>query len=231
MPGGSAPVVVATDPEEGAGEVDRGARLRVLYDRPLDPRTVGRAQISLTSGALAHFLEVRFDPVEQAIVARPFRGRRLEPGVRYTLEVRGVRDLDGAEAEPFALTFFTGESAMDPEPVGVTEWSTVATLFAARCVEGCHEGEAGLGLDLRTLESTRATAVGVAAEQTGGTGTIGRLGLGGMARIEPGDPARSYLVYKMLGDPHVWGDPMPPEGPIPPAEVALVADWILGGAR
>ena len=229
---GSDAVVVRTAPEEGAVDVDRGARLSVVHDRPLDPRTVGRAEVSLTSGALAHFLEVRFDPVERAIVTRPFRGQPLEPRVRYTLAVDGARDLDGALVEPFTLTFRTGEAFTEPGPVGSTEWAQVAPIFATHCVEGCHDGAGGgLALDLRTLASTRATALGVAADQTGGTTTIGRQGLSGMARIEEAEPSRSYLVYKMLADPHVWGEPMPPEGPLPTADIARVADWILGGAR
>ncbi len=227
-----APSVVRTAPEEGASDVDRAASLRVAFDRALDPRTVGRGQVSLGSGALEHFLEVRFDPVERSIVVRPFRGQLLEPHVRYTLAVEGVRDLDGVEAEPFTLTFITGATADEPTPTGTTDWTTVEPIFATHCVEGCHDGNGGgLALDLTTLETTRATALAVPADQTGGTGTIGRLGLGGMARIEESDPSRSYLVYKMLGDPHVWGEAMPPEGPLPLSDVASIADWILGGAR
>ncbi|MBO6938851.1 MAG: Ig-like domain-containing protein [Deltaproteobacteria bacterium] len=231
MPTGSAPSVVRTAPDEGATGVDRATPLRVFYDRALDPRTVGRAEIALTSGELAHFLEVRFDPVARSVVVRPFRGQRLEPNVRYTLTIDGVRDLDGTDAEPFALTFVTGENAVDPSPSGTTEWATVEPIFAAHCVEGCHDGDGGLSLDLTSLEATRRSALGVPADQTGGTATIGRLGLSGMARIEESDPSRSYLIYKMLADPHVWGEAMPPAGPLPLSDVALVADWILGGAR
>jgi hypothetical protein len=52
-----------------------------------------------------------------------------------------------------------------------------------------------------------------------------------MRLVEEGDPATSYLVYKMLGDPHVWGEVMPPEGPLPVGQIGLVSDWILAGAR
>ena len=231
MAEGSAPRVVHTIPEQGAVGVDRGARLRIRYDRLLDPRTVGRAQVSLSSGELEHFLEVRFDPVERAIVARPFRGQPLEPSVRYTLAIEGARDLDGFAADRFELTFETGEARNDPGPIGTTEWASVAPIFGTHCVDGCHEASAGLSLDLTSLEATRRTAVGITADQTGGTGPLGRLGLTGMPRIEAGDPARSYLLYKILGDPHIWGEVMPPEGPLTHADLARIADWILGGAR
>lgn len=232
MADGDGPVVLRSRPMDGATEVDRGTPIRVDYDRSLDPRTVGRDTVSLSSGALVPYLDVRFDPVERAIVTRPFRGRPLEPSVRYTLAIAGVRDLDGFEGEPLVLVFETGDSLTEPPAEGTTTWEAVEPIFAAHCVDGCHDGGDGsVRLDLTTLEGARATCVGVTADQTGGTGTVGRLGLGGMARIEPSDPARSYLIYKMLGDPHAWGDPMPPSGALPRAEVALVADWILGGVR
>jgi len=224
--------VLGTRPEEGETDVDRGVWLTITYDRPLDPRTVGRESVTLSSGPLVPFLEVRFDPVTRTLRARPFGGRPLEPSVRYTLEVSGVRDLDGALAKVRAFGFRTGETFSAPPGEGLTTWASVAPIFTTHCVDACHDGGArSAGLDLRTLASTRETTVGVPADQTGGTGAVGRLGLGGMARIEGADPARSYLLYKMLADPHVWGEPMPPGGPLARSDVALVADWILGGAR
>ena len=216
-------------PAEGAVDVDRGARLRVTYDRPLDPSSVGRGQVALHSGPAQPFLEVRLDPIRDTIVARPFGGASLGALVLYRLEIDGVRDLDGREVEPLTLLFETGSTATVPPPEGLTPWEAVGALFATHCVEGCHDGSRrDANLDLSSLGATQSTAVGVPALQATDT-LVG--GLGGLDVIEPGDPSRSYLVYKMLGDPHVWGDPMPPAGPLPKDEVAIVADWILGGAR
>jgi hypothetical protein len=45
--------------------------------------------------------------------------------------------------------------------------------------------------------------------------------------------SRSYLVYKMLGDPHVLGEAMPPEGTVEPPsadQIVSVTHWIRHGA-
>jgi hypothetical protein len=49
-------------------------------------------------------------------------------------------------------------------------------------------------------------------------------------RVAPGDPARSYLYLKVLGDGGIEGGSMPLGGPADPKLAALLADWIEAGA-
>ncbi len=49
-------------------------------------------------------------------------------------------------------------------------------------------------------------------------------------RVAPGDPARSYLYLKVLGDGGIEGGRMPLGGRADPALAALLADWIEAGA-
>ncbi len=49
-------------------------------------------------------------------------------------------------------------------------------------------------------------------------------------RVAPGDPARSYLYLKVLGDGGIEGGRMPLGGPADPKLAALFADWIEAGA-
>jgi hypothetical protein len=45
--------------------------------------------------------------------------------------------------------------------------------------------------------------------------------------VAPGQPERSRLVYLLRGEDL---RNMPPDGPLPPADVALIERWILEGA-
>lgn len=195
------------------------------------------------SGTIRHLLTVRFDPVERRIVAWPFYDTPLEPEVRYRLTIEDVRDLDGrALTHSFVARFETGSELGDPhrEPEG--QWAEVAPLFRARCATaGCHAGPAPiLGMDLSSPEAVRATVIGVRSRQLPSAAvdaSRGGLGFGGLSRVEVvggvGLPEESYLVYKILGDPHVEGDPMPPPSaaaPLSAAEIDAIARWIRSGA-
>ena len=84
-----------------------------------------------------------------------------------------------------------------------------------------------------------STAIGVVARQTR-VGTQadqvwhGAPTLDGLAIIDViggvGRPARSYLVYKVLGDPHAAGDRMPSDAPLSSDELASLSLWIRNGA-
>ncbi len=194
-----------------------------------------RGTVSLGSGAVTVLLSVRYDPISQEIVARPFRGRPLVAHVEYTFRVDGVRDLDGTRAEPAAIRFVTGDLADGGEALGRTDWTMIASFFQSRCVDdGCHGGERpAMGLDLSSAEGVQATAIGVPAAQSGSRDRVPIRGLAGLPIIDAlpggGRPATSYLIYKMLGDDHIVGEPMPPDGATV-EEARIVADWILAGA-
>jgi len=92
--------------------------------------------------------------------------------------------------------------------------ASCATMF-------CHSGATPKGgLDMSAGKSY-AALVGVLA---GGCND-------GRKRVEPGDPAVSYIVDKMMGVDLCVGKKMPP----PPAmistpEIQTISDWICGGA-
>lgn len=229
--------VIDTVPEEGARDVDRRPVLGVRFDRPILPRSISGEAVRLASGLRGIALDVRADPLLPGIVITP-RGT-LEPDVAWRLEIQGLRDLDGTVVAAHVLRFRTGSVASPLPAIDVPPWSEIGPLLAGAC-GGCHGGEAPLlGLDLATAEGVRATAIGAVALEIGpgpsaaGTSTGG--GLGGMARIEPGSPETSYLVYKVLGDPHISGDRMPPPtdagtGGLDAPSIAAIARWIAGGA-
>ncbi len=227
--------VLGSIPADGETDVPRRFELRVLFDRPLAPRTVSRAVVSLRSGPQQRFLSVSYDPVDRALVARDFSDVPLEPRVEHELRVEGVRDLNGLEVPPFLARFTTGDALGEPPSFGTTTWAEVAPIFAARCADdGCHGGASpALGLDLASAEGVRATAIGVPSV-AGSSGGLGDRGLAGLPRIDViagvGRPDTSRVVYEILRDPRV-GEPMPPDDTLSPEEVRAIADWILGGAR
>lgn len=116
-------------------------------------------------------------------------------------------------AEP--ITPGDGNSGGDPPAATVSFAAAIQPLFDAHCI-GCH-GEAGnAGLDLRAGAS-RGHLVGVTATESS------------LARIQPGDPAASWLYRKISAQQDV-GSAMPPGDPLGGADVELVRVWIAEGA-
>ncbi|MEQ8454738.1 MAG: Ig-like domain-containing protein [Sandaracinaceae bacterium] len=234
------PVVLGAAPADGEGDADRAGPFRVFFDRRLFPRDVNRGRVSLESGTRGSFLALRFDPVDRVLLVSP--QAQLDPATRYRLTLEGLRDLEGrAMASRTVITFETGEDAVWEPPPEAPTWADVAPLFAGCASEGCHVGPApALGLDLSSGEAVARTAIGVPAVQTrvGARDRVwyGASSLDGLARIDvvagQGQPARSYLLYKALGDPHAAGERMPPS-PDPALDarsLRRLADWILAGA-
>jgi hypothetical protein len=237
------PHVVASIPADGDENVDRAATFRAFFDRPVLVRDVNRANVTLTSGAVSAFLGLSFDPVDRLLRAENL-GEPLDPTVVWELQILNVRDLDRAPMpETFSIAFTTGVDAIGEAPAPPVSFSSVAAIFTEHCASaGCHVGPTPvLGLDLSSAAAVVATAINVPAEQTRvgvqeadpwhGTST-----LAGLARIDVevgvGRPAASYLVYKVLGDPHAWGSQMPPApgSPLSHAELSLLSQWIGQGA-
>jgi hypothetical protein len=233
--------LIASSPPFGAEGVDRRVEILLVFDRPILPRSVTDDTVSLRSGRRQVSIVARADPLLPGI-AITLR-QLLDPEVRYEVRVAGARDLDGHEATPVSIHFFTGTAVSDPRPLPVPPWSDIAPLFASACGR-CHGGRAPvLGLDLSSAEGIRRTALGVSAVEVAGmrSGATASLtaGLLGLPRIAVlggvGRPEESYLVYKLIGDPHVVGDPMPPPvdgGPsqLGPEAIRAIAWWIAAGA-
>lgn len=228
-------------PADGAQGVDRRVRILVVLDRPILPRSITQDGVRLVSGERSVSLLVRADPLLPGLVVTP--RSTLEPGVRWNLRVQGLRDLDGREAAPIAIAFRTGQTATPPDEPPAPGWAEVGPLLQREC-GSCHGGPgAVLGLDLASAEGIRRTAIGVlprglpAVPSPDGAPLVG--GLSGMPRIfalaGSGRPEQSYLVYKIVGDPHVVGSPMPPPtdagpGGLSRSSIEAIARWIEAGA-
>lgn len=225
---------VGSSPADGDLDVPRRLELRVFFDRPLAPRSVSRAVVTLRSGPQTRFLSVRYDPIDRALVARDFFGAALEPRVEHELEVSDVIDLEGRVVAPYVARFVTGEALGEVPPLASASWDEARAILSARCADaGCHGGaDPALGLDLSSATGVRTTALGVPATSDS-IGGLGPRGLSGFPRIDvlagTGRPETSRLVYEVLRDPRV-GEPMPPDEPLPLAEARVLADWILAGA-
>lgn len=95
-------------------------------------------------------------------------------------------------------------------------------IFTPTCAKaGCHN--AATAMEGLVLEAGRSYAllVGHPATQRGS-----------LARVEPGDPERSYLILKLRGDPTITGARMPFNGPpyLTPEQIEGIAAWIRAGA-
>lgn len=108
-----------------------------------------------------------------------------------------------------------------PSPTTVRLLDVQTQVFSPRCaLSGCHTGVgAPFGLDLSAGASAGNT-IGVASAE-----------VPSLLRVEPFDPADSYLLMKLIADPRISGDPMPLSGgPLSAADLALVESWIDQGA-
>lgn len=237
---GHGPVALGSDPTDGDVDVDRAAGFRIYFDRALFPRDVHRGNVWVQSGTRSAFLSAWFEPVERVIYAENI-GIPLDPLVRYRLVVEDVRDLDGEPMEGrYEATFETGTSLVGGTARPPVSYADVEPILAGCAVNGCHGGEhPSVGLDLGSPAGIRSTAIRVVARETR-VGTQADLvwhgapTLDGLAIIDVvggvGRPARSYLMYKVLGDPHAAGDPMPPDAPLSAAELSSLSWWIHNGA-
>ncbi|MCH9686267.1 MAG: hypothetical protein K0V04_32845 [Deltaproteobacteria bacterium] len=104
----------------------------------------------------------------------------------------------------------TGVAACD-DPV-----AAVPMIFANRCADaGCHGADAAANLDL--------VGEGWVERLVGQSSSL----CDGWVRVIPGDPQASMLVDKLVA-PASCGDSMPVGGPLPPAEIACIEQWING---
>ncbi|RLB46905.1 MAG: hypothetical protein DRJ42_26600 [Deltaproteobacteria bacterium] len=239
------PSVLDTSPAGGDEGVLRLGPFVAFFDRQLLPRTVNRGTVRVRSGDVDHFLSVRFDPVERALIAIPVGDRPLEPNVVYRFVIDGVRDLDDQQiATEHVVRFRTGDEVGTPEVPPAAGWADVAPIFETRCATaaGCHTPEnPPFGLDLSSAEAVARTAIGRRSPRLGGTtgpdANRGSIFFGALHIIDViggvGRPDGSLLIYKVLGDEHVLGERMPPpdEGAaLSHDEIQTLSAWILAGA-
>ena len=129
-----------------------------------------------------------------------------------------------------AVARFNENAAPPPPPAGTPppppgasfgpSFSAIqAGLFTPTCATStCHAGaNPAAGLNLEAANSY-AMLVGTASTQDPGT-----------VRVNPGNPAQSYLIQKLEGS-GASGGQMPPSGALPQADIDVVSQWISDGA-
>jgi len=115
------------------------------------------------------------------------------------------------------------DSVVGPSPGATTLLEVQAQVLTPRCaVAGCHvTATAPFGLDMSSVSSSAANLIDVPSAEKSA-----------VLRVAPGDAANSYIYCKVSGNPDILGDPMPASGgPLSPADLALIAAWIDGGAN
>jgi hypothetical protein len=95
--------------------------------------------------------------------------------------------------------------------------TTVGNLLGGCAGEDCHNiGQSGLVItgarDFHSFVRVRSVE------------------MPSLYRVNPGDPAQSYMYLKVVCDGGIVGSCMPPSSPLPPALVQDVHDWIEAGA-
>ncbi len=217
--------LVSTVPEPGDEGVETNGVLVFTFDAPVHPDAVSRETVWLTAGTQDVASARRVSLLDCSVTLRPHTP--LIPLLSHRAEVEGVYGFTaGPLAEPFAVVFTTGDSTVvEPSPSTPSLPEVFSAVFASRCA-GCHSGALPpAGLNLGTVEEAAA-------------GLINRESTlrPGSTLVVPGRHASSYLMWKLLDLPSVFGDPMPPNGDWPTdrgcantdADLRLIADWIDG---
>jgi len=90
-----------------------------------------------------------------------------------------------------------------------------AAILVPNCAtSGCHSKQSTVsGLNFEEYDASYVFLLG-----PGGDGNI----------VEPGQPIRSQLLYLLRGS-EIWR--MPPDQPLPQADINLIERWILEGAQ
>lgn len=201
--------------------------IRLRFNRPLLPNSAVRQAISVYTGVPgedgrrneAPFQSPSYDVLTGELTYR-FSGT-LRPNVVYRVELfdparspYGVRAFDGAPlregALPLRWTFATsaeGDPSLARPPVlQEPRCADVLAVLANTCANACCHGgtKPAMGLDLGSADGLARTAVGRVAHHTQTGTALGRpqensprFGTA-MARIDPGAPQGSFLLYKLL---------------------------------
>lgn len=240
-PAPESPWAVDVKPASGQTAVSVWTELVVSLDRRIWPQSLRADTLRVQSGESTPMLSLTYDPVDLEVRARARAPLLSETA--YTVTMDGLVDLDGVpQPEPIRVVFATGTGGAHPPPRPSAAWREVAPILRTRCaLPGCHGGgQPAFGLDLSGPQAVEATAVGVASRlhrsgPTRDTVPRGHHTLAGLPIIDRlgmnGQAGTSYLLYKLVGDPHVLGERMPAGAPpLAPEELGLLRDWIASGA-
>jgi hypothetical protein len=220
------PSPMSVVPESGATDVPIDAVIRVEFDDHVDGHSISQARFDLYSGTVDLWVMASYDPVRGEL--RVWPSAQMRKRALWLLELKqGLTGLGGELVPPGKVTEFeTGEQATGEDPYPLRNWEThVAPIFESRCVS-CHGGASPLaGLRLDTREGISQTLLGAESD-----------GWDGWRRAIPARPGQSYLLYKLIGDPRIAGEPMPrgldgeETAPLAESDRRAVSDWISSGA-
>jgi len=238
--------VISSFPESGDSDVSRIGTMAIELDRRVYPRSVSRDSVQISSGEIFSWLHVYFEPVTRQIVIGLFSEHPMRPFVTYRLVVQGLVDLDGeTQPEMHQVIFRTGSRLEETIPTPSAEWSRIDAIFKRSCAHtNCHAGSIpALGLSLSSAIGVQQTAIGAPSNEIPKNmisveGARGLFSFSSFRIIDVdvsfGQPAGSYLMYKVLGDSHIVGQTMPPPDSNLPQldreELEALSAWILLGA-
>lgn len=237
-------VVLSSSPAEGAIVASGKPVFRARFNRRLFPSTVNRRSVRVISGDYQGVLSVRFDPIESEVQAELLDTEDLIAGVTYRFILGSeLEDFEGNHIdEPLEIHFEVTEGAPESFFRRDVSFAEVAPIFEEACAtSGCHDANTrAVGLDLSTEGAVRETAVGATSREfpTTPEGFLGVTSFAGMRLVDvigdAGRPEYSYLMYKVLGDPHVFGTVMPPTTftrQLSDDEIETLGAWIYAGAK
>ncbi|RAL21540.1 hypothetical protein DL240_11830 [Lujinxingia litoralis] len=198
------------------------ATIEVRFSEYLDPDTLNSyATLSLRSGGIVAGGRLTYRMSRKALLYHP--RAPLEAELRYTLQTSpALRSVVGSPLAPEtpAPIFFTDETlpAAEPPTRESVRWEDIAPILERSCAS-CHADQAWQlpQLSRDALRQTRSSQVD-------------------LPLVMPFEPARSYLMHKILADyPRrrftVQPPPYSDAPPLAPDEIELIEDWIAGGAR
>ena len=138
----------------------------------------------------------------------------------------GENSLDQDQGANATIPTPTATPVVSPTPVAEVTFNQVYNqVLLSSCAQTCHNDNSGMNggmvyVDINSQIVAYTNMVGVDSGIYAGE-----------KRVIAGDPNGSLLVKKLEGDPNV-GAQMPQGGtPLTPAQIKMVRDWILAGAK
>lgn len=131
---------------------------------------------------------------------------------------------DDGTPQASAVDRSNADFSVSPPPQMVSFAGQIQPIFDASCVDGqCHDATQPAADLLLTAGASYGELVGVPSSQAP---------CAAYQLVEPGQPDRSYLVFKLQGSGACSsGSRMPKAGPaLPAAQIQLFRDWIANGA-
>lgn len=230
-------VTITAEAQDAAGNVAQTAGMMVTVDNPpvpvpdTLPPTVALAPLPAVVSGIVTLSATATDNVGVVLVRFLLNGNLLgsdatapyELGWNTTTTANGPASVSAEAVDAAGNVGATAAQAVTVDNAVVTTLSQLqATIFTPRC-SGCHTGGGGFlpsSMNLSSAAASWAALVGVASEEQPA-----------LLRVQPNDPAASYLVRKLDGGPGITGVRMPFGGPyLSASDMDMVRSWINSGA-